>query len=97
MTQDELYANIARLHDEELKLITRKNKDYSNFQDPFANFRIFGELGFLVRISDKLMRLKQLQERNSPECKDETYEDSLMDLSNYCNLLLSYRKEQNEK
>jgi hypothetical protein len=97
MNQEGLFKKIEELHVEELDIIRQKNKDYSNFEDPFANFRIFGELGFLVRMSDKLMRLKQIRESGKTNVIDETYEDSIKDLSNYCNLLLAFISEKKEK
>jgi len=97
MNQNTLYEEIEKLHNEELGLIKKKSKDYANFEDPFANFRIFGELGFLVRMSDKLMRLKQIVESGQVNVSDEKVEDSLKDLSNYCNLLIAYKKEDVDK
>ncbi len=100
MNQDQLYQCIESFHQKELELIKKKNKDYSNFEDPFANFRLFGELGFLVRMSDKMMRLKQILESGKVNVQGETFEDSLQDLSNYCNLLLAFlveRRDNEEK
>jgi len=92
MTQPELLSFIQKEHEAQLDIIKKKNSDYGATTDPFANFRMFGELGFLVRISDKLSRLKTLTERGSAEV-DESVEDTLRDMANYANLLLAYRSE----
>jgi hypothetical protein len=95
MTQPELLVFIKKAQEKELDIIKVKNSDYGATDDPFANFRMFGEMGFAVRLSDKLSRIKTLLERGSAMVKDESLEDTIMDMANYCNLLLAYRSEKN--
>ena len=97
MTRTQLIPFLKRLQKEELDLISTKNKDYGAEEDPFANFQWFGELGFLVRMSDKLMRLKHILENREMNVKDESVKDTLMDLSNYANLLIAYLSNQENK
>jgi hypothetical protein len=97
MNKDEMIAFIEQKQKEGLEIIKRKNSDYGATDDPFANFRMFGEIGFAVRLSDKLSRIKTLLERGSAEVKEESLEDTIMDASNYLYLLLAYRKEKNEE
>ena len=94
MTQLELISFITAEHQAQLDIIKRKNSDYGAINDPFANFRMFGELGFAVRLSDKLSRIKTLLERGSAYVVDESVEDTIRDMANYCNLLLAYRSEK---
>lgn len=93
MTREELLKHIKRLQAEELSLLDKKNRDYSRDDDAFANFKEFGELGFLVRMSDKLMRAKHLL-AGKAHFEEETIKDTLMDLANYANLLVAYLLEK---
>lgn len=93
MNQADLFNFITAEHQVQLDIIRAKNGDYANNQDPFANFRMFGEMGFLVRMGDKLSRLKQILSSGKTNVSDESVEDTLRDLANYANLLLAYRKE----
>ena len=70
---------------ENRELFIRKNKDYGN------SFEDFGLIGILVRINDKINRIKSLHENNSIEVKDEKIEDTLNDLYNYCILGLIHK------
>lgn len=69
-----------------------KNHDYG---DSFAKLR--GELpnSILVRIYDKYSRLKTLLEGAEQKVKDESIDDTLMDLANYCIMELVERKMEN--
>jgi hypothetical protein len=94
MTQQELFSFIEESQTKGLEIIKKKNCDYGATEDCFANFRMFGELGFLVRMGDKLSRLKTIISRGTYAVTDESVEDSILDLSNYCQLLLAYRNEK---
>jgi hypothetical protein len=59
----------------------RKNKDYGNsFEESLDEF---GAIAFVVRADDKMRRLKQLVS-NEARVKDESFEDTVRDLANYC-------------
>lgn len=90
MTRFELHMLHEELcHDAE-KLMADKNADYAIDTDPFRNFRIFGELGILVRMSDKLARLRTFSERGTLAVADESVRDTILDLINYSVLLYGY-------
>lgn len=79
------------------ELMARKNSDYANptvSSDPFRNFRAFGAYGILVRLSDKLARLRTFVEKaragQEMAVKDEGWEDTLIDAINYLTLLDGY-------
>lgn len=93
MQREELFKFIELKQKEGLEIIKKKNSDYGANDDVFANFRMFGEIGFAVRLSDKLSRMKTLIQRGSAEVKEESLEDTIIDASNYCLLLLAYREE----
>jgi len=97
MTRDELLREFKRLTDQMYSITEIKNNDYGSTEDPLANFSEFGEFGFLVRMSDKWKRIKTaLYEKRELAVKDETVEDTLLDLANYCVLLLCWRAAQRD-
>lgn len=81
-------------------LMDKKNQDYAggHGRSPFANFErveAMGittvEKGFLVRMTDKMSRLSSFLESGEFKVKDESFEDTLVDLINYSVLLSAYR------
>lgn len=82
-----------------------KNADYTGkTEDPFLNFsrvESFGicsvEQGFLVRMTDKLSRINSFAQKGILEVKDESIEDTLLDLANYSLLLAGYIKSEKLK
>lgn len=58
----------------------KKNRDYG---DSFKKTRERWDVALLVRLSDKFERLCTLVETGTAEV-DETIEDTLLDLANYC-------------
>jgi len=81
------------------ELMKAKNHDYagSSGNTPFANFErvesmgiTSTELGFLVRMTDKMSRLSTMMNGNKPKVKDEKILDTLLDLINYSVLLYAF-------
>ena len=92
-TREQYLSEFEKITDQMLGLTTKKNADYGSTVDPFANFRTFGELGILVRMSDKFSRLRTaLYEKRELQVSDETIEDTALDLAVYAVLLISYRR-----
>lgn len=91
---DEMHATTAR-----------KNADYTGTNDdPFSNFRaveVHGicstEQGFLVRMNDKMARITSFVQKGVLEVRDESVNDTLLDLANYCILMSAYIKAEKEK
>lgn len=90
------------------EITRRKNLDYAGpGNDPFANFsrvEALGicstEQGFLTRMTDKLSRLSSFAQSGELHVKDESAEDTLLDLANYCILMAGYlrsKKQENTK
>ena len=77
-----------------LALMTRKNQDYAKESDPYANFRMFGALGILVRLSDKLARLRSYEEKGKFAVNDEGLIDTTLDLINYAILYYGYKQQE---
>ena len=91
MNRYDLFKEIV---DEMYEIYVAKNTDYgSSVSD---TFRDFGLVSFLVRISDKLNRLKTLSKQESL-VKDEKIEDTLIDLANYSILALIELRMLGEK
>lgn len=73
-----------------------KNNDYGN--SVADTYKKFGDLSFLVRITDKYNRLMTLCNPNAPEqmVKDEKIDDTILDLANYCLLWLVEKEYKNQ-
>ena len=67
----------------------QKNHDYG---DSFAILRKELPNSILVRIYDKYQRLKTLLSGTEQKVKDESIEDTLKDLANYCIMELVERR-----
>lgn len=86
---------------EEMKtLLFRKSQDYTDGVDRFSNFTkiadmtgLDSEASFKVFLSVKLIRIMELT-ASGKEPKNESIEDSLLDLANYSVLWLAWRKRQ---
>lgn len=67
----------------------KKNTDYGDSFSETCNE--FGIIAALTRISDKFNRIKQLA-KNKAKVKDESIEDTLLDLANYSIMTLVWLK-----
>lgn len=68
------------------ELFIKKNNDYgSSFED-------FGFIGIIVRLNDKINRIKSLMNKSGThEVENEAIDDSVQDLYNYCVLGMMYK------
>ena len=89
-------ARIRALFEEDLGLLQRKGHDYSGDEDCLRNFSDFGWFGILVRLADKISRLKTLAKHNDPRVGDESFLDTLADIRNYAYLLQVVYEEKND-
>ena len=92
--RDFLYALHMTLCDDALQLMQKKNHDYASEEDPYRNFRHFGLLGILVRLSDKLARLQSFEENGRLDVEDESIRDTVLDAINYLILFEGLRLEE---
>ncbi len=97
MTRQDLLDLHASLSSTARELMVKKNQDYGANEDPFRNFHQFGQLGILVRLSDKLSRLHTFTERGELSVKDESVTDTILDVINYAVLFEGYRQQMAEK
>ncbi len=85
--------------DEMRALHDRKAADYGLGEDPLANVRASKEFGVpawvgcMIRANDKVIRIKSMATKGT--LKNESVEDSLIDLAAYAILgLILYREEK---
>jgi len=72
---------LEKLMAEMLGIYKAKNKDYG---DSFSeSFEEFGLIAPVVRMNDKMNRIKSLTQSEGRQVKDESLRDSLVDLANY--------------
>lgn len=107
MTGEELVAEHKAITDKMHQVCKAKNADYAGQggnRDAFANLSMIevashgaikAEHGFLTRMSDKWSRLLSLlTSGREAQVKDESIEDTLLDLANYCLLLAIYLRSK---
>jgi hypothetical protein len=77
------------------KLYEAKNKDYG---DSFGkSYKEYGLIMACIRLEDKLNRLKSLAKGSEQQVKDESIQDTLMDLANYSIMtIIEISKETNQ-
>ena len=106
MTREELLKHHEVLCKQARELMDKKNRDYAgnDGKEPFANFtrvEAMGicstEQGFMVRLTDKMSRLSSILESGNNHVKDESFEDTMVDVINYIVLLSAYRQEKRLK
>lgn len=75
--------------EEMMNTCIKKNNDYgSSVEDTYNKF---GDVSYLVRITDKYNRVLSLLDK-SAEVEDESIDDTILDMANYCCLWLASRK-----
>jgi hypothetical protein len=73
----ERVAQLKKVQDEALELFSRKNADYGD------SFAIYGPVGVLVRMGDKISRLNSITNKGVNLVNTESIRDTLIDLHNY--------------
>ncbi len=90
MDKVEIHSQICK---ELNSIYEKKNHDYG---DSFARLRKELPNSILVRIYDKYQRLKTLLSGTDQKVKDESIEDTLIDLANYCIMELVERRIEHD-
>ena len=81
-------------------LITQKNSDYSDGDDPFANFRISQNVGvdpltgLWIRMEDKFQRIRAFLNRGDLKVENERIKDAFLDTIGYSLLALGMIQEK---
>lgn len=76
------------------ELTSKKNHDYATQNEALANFKEFGSVGVLVRISDKFKRLKNKMWDKQDFIVDESLHDTMIDLANYAVIMMIITEEE---
>lgn len=64
------------------ELCKRKNSDYGNSVND--TYKKYGMTAYLVRLEDKLNRVRNIVMNGNQQVEDERIRDSLIDAANYC-------------
>ena len=84
---EQMYQSIVN---QAYELFEMKNKDYGNA------FKQYGAKGLFILMAGKIKRLEQLLWKNEePQVKNESIEDTLLDLVNYAIMTLICIRENN--
>lgn len=99
MNREELTAFFEEKTTAMVDIMKRKNADYSGVDAQESAFRNFErvellgvattEQGFLTRMTDKMCRINNLTKQEA-QVKDETIQDTLLDLANYSLLFAAF-------
>ena len=79
---------MQKIHDDALEVFRRKNADYGD------SFAIYGIIGILIRIEDKMRRAISISKNGVNLVKDEGIRDTLLDLHNYAAMGLMLLDEE---
>lgn len=85
---------------EAVRISAAKNHDYASDDDPLGNFRKVEEYGIpaytglLCRMIDKISRIQTFFTKGELKVEGEGLEDALMDLGNYCFLMIALLRDQ---
>ena len=96
MTKDKFLMLARNWFSECARILDKKNQDYADPKDALSNFRDFGSFGVIVRMGDKWNRIKNITKNQKVAVKDESFEDSLLDMINYCVICLIMMVNDNE-
>jgi len=77
---------VREMTEKDIQVMISKGHDYSGEQDTLANLRDFGIEGIVVRLGDKYHRLRRFVQSGLLKVKDESINDTLMDICNYTRL-----------
>jgi len=97
MTTEELIAQFSDLATDMCVKMQAKNNDYAGKRDPLKNLRKHGVYGITIRMDDKLCRLDSFfnpAEAVERKVKDESVDDTLMDLATYALLAIILRRDE---
>lgn len=76
-----------------VSLIEKKNEDYGD--SFYKTVQEFGDIAFVVRLCDKVNRLKALLSKGGANY--ESFVDTVKDIGGYCLLWLYYKKLEEVK
>lgn len=104
MTREQFLQYQKEICAKMISIAEKKNADYAgkggNAFNNFTRVEALGiataEQGFLTRMTDKLSRVISFMQNGELQVKDESVEDSLIDLANYAVLMAGYLKSKKD-
>jgi hypothetical protein len=106
MTRDQLLSHQEAFCGRMTSIMKDKNRDYSGMDDDaLKNFKLIenaynvtsSEVGTFTRMSDKMSRLASFIRNGELVVKDESVQDTLIDLANYAVLLSAQIVERRDR
>lgn len=102
MTKQQYMALVTTELGNLVKLIEAKNNDYTaGSEDPFANFKITevlelgsAETGLLIRMVDKIQRVKSFIKKGELKVQNESAADAARDIIGYSLILIGLMKDR---
>lgn len=94
LSSEDYLTFLRGLYDNMLELIEAKNRDYTNGGGAFANFEKSTEfgvdplVGVMLRMEDKIQRIKSFVKTGSLAVKGEGVEEALQDVIGYASICL---------
>jgi hypothetical protein len=88
LTQEQYLARFRAIIEQMFELTSAKNHDYAREEEALANFKEFGAVGVLVRLSDKFQRIKNALWFKRNFVVKESIEDTMLDQAVYSVILL---------
>lgn len=97
-TRQDMLELKQELDEEALEIMKRKNHDYTGDNTtPFANFQACEDFGvcsvgegFMVRIMDKMKRIRTFIKKDELKVENESLKDAILDIKNYLDLFYGY-------
>lgn len=90
---DDVIVDVNNIHSKQLALMAKKNKDYGNTL--YKGCNAVGPIYAFCRIFDKANRFISIfKNQGVVEIADETIEDTIVDLANYCNMYLAWKSSK---
>lgn len=102
MTRQSLKNSIKETYKQAISIIEKKNNDYAKNDDGISNFKlaiavgVSIERGILVRMMDKMSRISNLLDKEG-DVKNESIQDTLLDLCNYSAILKAIVDEKRSR
>jgi hypothetical protein len=82
MNNDEFLKQFLEIQKLSYDLVKSKNNDYGN------SFVTDGYEGVIIRMTDKMNRIRTLSDGTKKEVNNESLRDTIIDLQNYCGIAI---------
>jgi hypothetical protein len=102
-TLERINPKLYRAYERAIEIVVAKNHDYAGTEDFYKNFRECESWGFpawkgiLVRLGDKWRRICNYAMKPIYLVKNESFEDTVLDMVNYLMLMLAMWDEWMQK